>query len=95
MVNEIKELKYIWKSMKYDALKYVKDCPEWIKSKGGLTIKSLPKIIEIKGPRERYIADSWKLPKNILEQTGYIYILDIMDYFSKFIMSYPLGKKMQ
>ena len=39
-----------------------------------------------------HVADAWKLPKNIFDETGYTYILDIIDYFSEFIMSYPLVK---
>ena len=50
----------------------------------------MPKKIDVKGPKERYVADAWKLPKNIAEQTGYAYVLDIIDYFSKFMMSFPI-----
>ena len=57
--------------------------------------KIYAKKIEVKGSREIYSADLWKLPKNISEENGYIYSQDILDYFSKFIMSYPLETKMK
>ena len=53
VINEIKESKYIWKSLHSDALNYVKECADCIKSKGGKPIKSMPKKIEVKGPKER------------------------------------------
>ena len=53
IINEIKESKYTWKSLRCDALNYVKECADCIKSKGGKPIKSMPKKIEVKGPKER------------------------------------------
>ena len=56
--------------MTCDTLNYIKECPECIKTKGSHSIKSMTNKIEVKGPRERYVSNSWKLSKNISEETG-------------------------
>ena len=41
------------------------------------------KIIIDNGPHYRYFADLWYLIEELKEETGYSYILDIIDHFSK------------
>ena len=46
------------------------------------------------GPLDRIVADMWELPEYIKIKTNFTWVLDIIDYFSKFILSYPLIQKM-
>ena len=43
-----------------------------------------------KGPRERYVVDDWKLYKELATLSGYIWVLDIINHFSKLMVSYPV-----
>ena len=66
------------------------NCPTCIKTKFGKLIKSNPKKIVAKGPKERYIIDGWKLHEELAKNTGYSWVIDIIDHFSKYIMSFPV-----
>ena len=46
--------------------------------------------IPTKGAKERYVADGWKLYPELSESTGYTWIIDIIDYFSMFMGSFPV-----
>ena len=92
LYNEIKGAKYIWKTMKNGCLNYVKNCPICIRNKGGKNIKPLPTTIIPKGPRERYVMDGWKLHNSLAEKIGFTWIVDLIDHFSKFMMSFPVEK---
>jgi len=46
------------------------------------------------GPLDRIVADMRELPEYIKIKTNFTWVLDIIDYFSKFILSYPLIQKM-
>ena len=37
--------------------------------------------------------DLWYLPKEIRNKVSYIYVMDIMDHFSKWMWSYPMKEK--
>ena len=37
--------------------------------------------------------DIWYLPKDISKASGYSYILDVIDHFSKWLYSFPLKEK--
>ena len=54
-----------------------------------------PKLKRIitKGPHIRYVADIWELSKEFVEITGYSYILEIIDHFSKWLWCYTLKTK--
>ena len=49
-----------------------------------------PKNILTKGEKERNVSDGWKLHPELCEKTGYSWVLDIIDYFSKFFGSYAI-----
>ena len=56
-------------------------------------IENIPKIIITYGPNKRYQCDLWYLPERIKENTHYLYCLDIIDHFSKWMGSYLLKNK--
>ena len=45
------------------------------------------------GPHYKYIDDLWHLPYYIFKKTGYNYIIDIVDHFSKWYFGYLLENK--
>ena len=45
------------------------------------------------GPKDRYVADLWYLPEYLKGHSNYLYVLDIIDHFSKFCNSYLLNTK--
>ena len=51
------------------------------------------KIILDEGPKYRYIFDIYNIPETLCENTPYIYILDCVDHFSKFMNAYLLKNK--
>ena len=74
-----------------DVLDYIKyECKECINMKSGekLVIKS--KVLITKGPKERFVIDGFQLDEITKEITGYSYVIEIIDHFSKFLKSYPV-----
>lgn len=61
-----------------------------IHQKPGINIKPSPTPIILKGQRERYLVDGWKLHNELVTLTGFTWVLDIIDLFSKFMMSFPV-----
>lgn len=45
------------------------------------------------GPLDRIVSDKWELPEYIKIKTNCSFVLDIIDYFTKYLLSYPLIKK--
>ena len=86
----IREKKYYWKGMVEDCKQYVSKCVVCLKQRGGKRLTLAPKNIETKGSKERYVADGWKLFKELSESTGFMWVIDIIDYFSKFMGSFPI-----
>ena len=90
MLEEIKKDKYYWKSLRNDCKQYVFECPTCIKLRTGKLIKPIPKKIITKGPRDRYIIDGWKLHQDLANLSGFTWVIDIIDHFSKYMMSFPV-----
>ena len=75
-------------------MQFIKDCPLYENSKSKFkNIKTGIKIIFDKGPHYRYIADLWYLSKELSNYNGLNYILDNIDYFSKWYQGYALKTK--
>ena len=51
------------------------------------------RIILDEGPKYRYVADTWDIPKDLIKNTDYRYGLDLIDHFSKFYFCYLLENK--
>ena len=90
LYNEIINQKFYWKGIIEDCKKYVTECNICIKQRGGKKVSLASKHIETKGSKERYVVDGWKLFKELSEETGFTWIIDIIDYFSKFMGSFPV-----
>ena len=79
VIKEIQELKYHWKGIGNDFLKYVKEYPFWIRNKAGTPLKPTSKKITPKDPQERYVCDNWKLSKDLQEISGYEWVIEIIN----------------
>ena len=90
LLKEIKESNYNWKTLRNDCLYYIKQCPLCIRQKAGINIKPSLTPIWPKCQRERYVEDGWKLPNELGTLSGYTWVLDIIDHFIKFMMSFPV-----
>lgn len=90
-VDKIKEEGYKWDGMLGDVLSYIKyDCIQCINQNSGERIDVKTKIIITKGPKERYIVDGFQLDPMTAEITGFSYVIEIIDHFSKFLKSYAI-----
>ena len=68
-----------------DVLSYIKyDCIQCINQKSREKIDAKSKIIITKGPKERFIIDGFQLDQITAEITGFSYVIEIIDHFSKF-----------
>lgn len=45
------------------------------------------------GALDRVVADTWELPEYLKVKTNFTWVLEYIDYFSKFIQSYPLKNR--
>lgn len=90
LYNEIINQKYYLKGIIKDCKKHVTEFNICIKQRGGIKICLASKHIETKGSKERYVVDWWKLFKELSEETGFTWIIHIIDYFSKFMGSFPV-----
>ena len=89
-IAKIKELDYFWDFLSEDAKDYIDSCPQCIMAKKGTLIKPKAKDIITKGPLERLVADRWELDEKLKTIPGFNWIIDLIDHFSKFIMSIPI-----
>ena len=72
---------------------YINSCPYCL-SKNSLIKVDFPEypIID-EGPHYEYQIDLWYLSDDIIMETEYKYIVDIIDHFSKWLWSYPINEK--
>ena len=78
--------------MRNDILNLINECPTCIREKHGISIKAQPGKIIPNGPKDRYVIDGWKIHSSLAIETGFTWIIDIIDYFSKYMMSYAVPK---
>ena len=88
--NKIKELGLFRETMIEDIKEFINKCSKCIIPKNGKSIKPKSKIIIAKGPLERIVIDGWELDIDIKNIAPYKWVIDIVDHFSKFLMSIPV-----
>ena len=73
---------------------YIKNYVDCAKMKSNEKSKKEKTItILSRGPKDRYVADLLYLPEYLKGHSNYLYVLDIIDHFSKFCNSYLLNTK--
>ena len=83
-----------WVGMKNNVELYIKNCVDCTKMKSNEKSKKEKTItILSRGPKDRYVADLLYLPEYLKGHSNYLYVLDIIDHFSKFCNSYLLNTK--
>ena len=87
---KVKELGYFWESLTIDIKEFIDNCPQCIMAKKSNIIKQKNKVIITKGPLERIVADGWMLDNDLKSITGFSWVIDLIDHFSKFLMSIPV-----
>ena len=87
------EMGFYWYGYSNDITQFIKQCGFCHSENVIEKVPNIPKIILSKGPHKRYQADMWYLPDKIKENSDYLYCLDIIDHFSKWIFSCMLKNK--
>ena len=85
--------KWYWHGINTDVLSIIKSCPGCANKNKFKKIFKNNKIIIEEGPHFRYIADLWELPNEIFEVSGFKFIIDVIDHFSKWYYGYLLPNK--
>ena len=93
MEGKIIEAGFYWQGYSNDIIEFINNCGICHSELRAKKIENNPKIIISYGPNKRYQCDLWYLPDRIKENTHYIYCLDIIDHFSKWMGSYLLKNK--
>ena len=85
LANGIKNYKkFYWKNIYKDCKLYIENCPICLNKRDGTKIIPVSKQILPGGPLDRVVADTWELPEYLKIKTNFTWVLDCIDYFSKF-----------
>ena len=77
-----------------DITNFIKKCGKCHSEITGKPLKLEPKIIATYGANKRYQCDIWYLSEKLRENTEYyLYCLDIIDHYSKFLGPFLLRNK--
>ena len=93
MCNQILLSEFYWLGYSQDITNFLNKWEICLSNKKKKHILSPLKIIIDEGPKFRYIVDLWEIPEDLSLNTDYIYILDCIDHFSKFLNSFLLKNK--
>ena len=93
MDSKILEMGYYWYGYSSDTANIVSNCGICHSEKVREKLPNIPKIMITYGPHKRYQADLWYLPEELKTNNEYLYCLDIIDHFSKWMSSYLLKNK--
>ena len=93
MINKINELRIYYKGISYD-IKGIGDMCEVCIQKNIKFYKRVPsKQIIMTKPKERFVMDLTFIPNFLSGNTGYKYLFNVLDHFSKFLISYAIKDK--
>jgi transposase InsO family protein len=93
MINKINKLKIYYKGISSD-IKGIKDMWEVCIKKNIKFYKRMSsKQIIMTKPKERYVIDLTFIPNILSGNSGYKYLFNILDHFSKFLISYAIKDK--
>ena len=88
--QKIKENGYFWETLLEDVKEFIGECPKCVLAKKGKKINNKINQIIPKGPLERVVIDGWELDTDLKNLTGFTHIVDIIDHFSKYLISIPI-----
>ena len=93
METKVIEMGFYWYGYSNDIINFIDNCGVCHAEKYGKKIPLNPKIIITYGPHIRYQCDLWYLPEILRINTEYLYCLDIIDHYSKWLNSFLLKNK--
>ena len=93
MIDVINEIKIFYHGIKYDVENINRLCNVCIQKKVEFYKREPCKLIIMNEPRDRYIIDLTFLTYELYDGTDYRYLLNIVDHFSKYLVSYLIEKK--
>ena len=93
MDEKIIEMGFYWYGFSTDITNFIKNCGVCHVDLEGKQLKPNPKIMLTYGSHKRYQSDIWYLPEKLRENSNYLYCLDIIDHFSKWLGSFLLKNK--
>jgi len=93
-IYNIKNKNYYWINMNNYVSNYIKSCTICAKIRNiEKTKREKTKTIISHGPKDRYLSDLWVIPDDLSNNSGYKYIMEIVDHFSKFCNAFLLMSK--
>ena len=93
LCNHILNAGFYWEGYTSSVQEFLNNCELCNADKKKKLIKPPVKIILDNGPRCRYVFDIYNIPEELSKNTPYLYILDCVDHFSKYINSFLLVNK--
>ena len=93
MSREVISMGFYWNGYTNDINNTIKECGICYCKNNAKMIPVNPKIILTYGPKVRYQCDLWYLNYKLKQKNDYEYIIDIIDHYSKFMLSYLLKNK--
>ena len=84
---------FYWYGYSNDIIKFIDKCGVCHSERYGQKVLQNPKIILTYGPHKRYQCHLWYLSDSLCENTEFLYCLDIIDHYSKWLNSYLLKNK--
>ena len=93
MDEKIIEMGFYWYGFSTDIINFIKNCGICHADLAGKQLKPNPQIMLTYGSHKRYQCDIWYLPAKLRENSNYLYCLDIIDHFSKWLGSFLLKNK--
>ena len=86
-------MKFYYKGLSKDIIKIQELCDICIKKRVVFYKKEPSKQIIMKRPKERFVIELTYLPLELIANTNYKYLFNIIDHFSKFIISFLIENK--
>ena len=89
----ILEMGYYWNGMTNDVNEIIRKCGVCHAINYSESLIKKPKIILTYGPHKRYQSDLWYLPQELKNGHNYLYIIELIDHYSKWMYSFLLKNK--
>ena len=93
MYKKVIENGFFWSGYTKEVDLFIKSCGECYSVKYSKPLDKKPIIIKTYGPHIRYQADLWYLPDELKKGSKYLYVLDVIDHFSKWCYCFLLKNK--
>lgn len=90
-IAKIKENDFYWETLSEKVKYFIENCFKCKINKHGKKFNIPNKTILTKGLLECVVADGWQLDEELKNITAYKWVIDLIYYFSKFLMIIPVA----